>query len=170
MRTLVLTVVLVSAMPVCAEDDLDGFNQDRFQLWNNCDLVEVDVLLLNGAEFILPRNEIIPFAVNLLQDKGIHAFDAAIYALEKDTDTRLALIIEEVGLSLFVEVNYIKYYAIDSMSQAKGWGVNWNTSMGVPYARFKNRESIKITIGVALESFASQYLWVNADACTHRQK
>ena len=144
------------------------YNQQRFQLWNNCEPVEVDVLLLSGAEAIVTRNEITTFAVNLLMDAGIHAFDAAIYALEKNVDTRLAIIVEKVGLSLYVQVKYVKYYAQDNVSQAKGWGINWNTSMGIPYARFTNLESTKIKISVLLDSFTRDYLRVNADACAHR--
>ena len=90
-RTLFCALALLLGPMAGHAEDLSEFNQGRFQLWNNCEPVEVDVLLLSGAESIVTRSELITFAVDSLMDAGIQAFDAAIYALEKNVDTRLAI-------------------------------------------------------------------------------
>ena len=150
-------VLLLASMTVHAAE----YNQQRFELWNNCEPVELDVLLLSGAESIVTQKEVYAPVSNRLLDAGIHVV--------RDIDTRLVVVVERVGLSLYVQLNYVKDFVQDNVSQAKGHhAITWTTSIGVPYARFTNLESTKIIIGVIVDEFIKQYSHVNADACAHR--
>ena len=141
----------------------EEYNQQRFELWNNCEPLRVRVHPLSDAESIVTEKEVYALVSNKLWDAGIRVVG--------DADTGLDVVFEKVGLSLYVQVDYVKYHRIqDNVSRAKGGrATTWTTSIGVPYARFTNLESNKISIGVAVEEFIRQYLWVNADACVHRQ-
>ena len=123
----------------------------------------MSALPLSGAESIMTSAEVIALVSNKLWDAGIR--------VGGDVDTGLDVVFDKVGLSLYVQLNYAKYHRVqDNVSRAKGVrAITWTTSIGVPYARFTNRESTKITIGVAVEHFISQYLWANVDACARRQ-
>ena len=141
----------------------EEYNQQRFELWNNCEPVELRVLPLSDAESIVTEKEVYTLVSNKLWDAGIRVVE--------DVDTALSVVFEKVGLSLYVQVNYVKYHRIqDNVSREKGvHAITWTTSIGVPYAKFSNLGSTKITIGVAVEEFIRQYLWANADACARRQ-
>ena len=135
----------------------------RFELWNNCEPVRVNALPLSGAESIITSAEVVALVTNKLWDAGIR--------MDEHADTGLDVVFDKVGLSLYVQIDYEKYHRVqDNVSQAKGVrAITWTTSIGVPYARFTNLDSIKIAIGAALDNFISTYLWANADACAHRQ-
>ena len=154
--TVVLALLLVSMAGYAAK-----YNQQRFQLWNNCEPVELDVLLLSGAESIVTQKEVYALVSNKLLYAGIRVV--------RDVNTRLVIYVEKVGLSLYVQVNYVKDFVQDNVSQVKGHAVTWTTSFGIPYARFANLDSTKIPIEVSVDTFIKEYLRVNADACTHRQ-
>ena len=152
---IILALLLVSMVGNAAE-----YNQTRFELWNNCEPVELDVLLLSGAESIVTQMEVYAPVSDKLLYAGIR--------VARDVDTRLVIVVEKVGLSLYVQVNYVKDFVQDNVSQVKGHAITWTTSIGVPYARFTNLESTKIIIGVIVDEFIRQYSYVNADACAHR--
>ena len=85
------------------------YNQERFELWNNCEPVEVAVLLLSGAESIVTQREVYALVSNKLLDAGIRVF--------RDVHTRLVVDVEKVGLSLYVQVSYVKDFVQDNVSQ-----------------------------------------------------
>ena len=159
-RTIFYTIALLLAS---ITGHAEEYNQQRFELWNNCEPLRLRVHPLSDAESIVTEKEVYALVNNKLWDAGI--------LVVGDADTGMDVVFEKVGLSLFVQVDYVKYHRIqDNVSRAKGGrATTWTTSIGVPYARFTNVESTKISIGAAVEAFIRHYLWVNADACARRQ-
>ena len=83
-RTLFCALALLLGPMAGHAEDLSEFNQGRFQLWNNCEPVEVDVLLLSDAESIVTRSELITFAVASLMDAGISSIRRGYIRLRKE--------------------------------------------------------------------------------------
>ncbi len=148
--------LLLASMTIHATE----YNQQRFELWNNCEPMQLGVLLLSDAESIVAQREVYALVSNKLLNAGIRVV--------RDVDTRLVVDVEKVGLSLYIQVNYVKDFVQDNASQAKGYAITWTTSIGVPYARFTNLESTKLVIGLSVDQFIREYLRVNANACAHR--
>ena len=157
MTRIIMVLLLFLSTPALPQD-ANVTDQDRFELWYNCQPMNLFVSPLDedDKEYGISEDDIVVAVRSRLRA-------ARLYEANVDSHAFLHLYVETVGLAFQINITYRKPLK-DEASGLRGFATTWEYSITGTHGR--DAQYILNMVTRNADRFIDEYLRVNADACS----